>query len=125
MFERYTDDARKVVFFARYEASRLHAAALQPEHLWLGLLRQNKRLIKRLAPHITEARVHARIPPAPAGAERVSLTVDLPLDERAAKALAAATAAADAGGNRYVTSEYLVNALLAAEAPEAAAQQGR
>jgi ATP-dependent Clp protease ATP-binding subunit ClpC len=115
MFERYTDDARKVIFFARYEASRLHAAELHPDHLWLGLLRQNKRLIKRLAPQVTEARVHARMAPPPADAQRVSLSVDMPLDPLAAKALAAATAEADTLGNRYVTSEYLVNALLSLE----------
>ena len=50
MFERYTPDARSAIFFARYEASRLGAPVLETGHLWLGVLRQNQRLAKRLAP---------------------------------------------------------------------------
>ena len=39
MFERYTERARRVLFFARYEASQLGTAAIGSEHLLLGLLR--------------------------------------------------------------------------------------
>ena len=31
MFERYTEKARRVVFFARYEASQFGAPAIEPE----------------------------------------------------------------------------------------------
>src|SRR2546428_459354 len=36
MFERYTEKARRVIFFARYEASQFGAPAIEPEHLLLG-----------------------------------------------------------------------------------------
>jgi ATP-dependent Clp protease ATP-binding subunit ClpC len=44
MFERYTEKARRVIFFARYEASQFGAPAIEPEHLLLGLMRETKRL---------------------------------------------------------------------------------
>jgi ATP-dependent Clp protease ATP-binding subunit ClpC len=40
MFERYTERARRAVFFARYEASQHGSANIEPEHLLLGLLRE-------------------------------------------------------------------------------------
>ena len=41
MFERYTEKARRVIFFARYEASQFGAPAIEPEHLLLGLMRED------------------------------------------------------------------------------------
>ena len=32
MFERYTEKARRVIFFARYEASQFGAQAIEAEH---------------------------------------------------------------------------------------------
>ena len=39
MFERYTEAARRALFFARYAVSRHRGDAIAPEHLLLGLLR--------------------------------------------------------------------------------------
>lgn len=36
MFERYTEKARRVIFFARYEASQLGAPHIETEHVLLG-----------------------------------------------------------------------------------------
>ena len=36
MFERYTERARRVLFFARYEASQLGSISIETEHLLLG-----------------------------------------------------------------------------------------
>ena len=40
MFERYTEPARRLIFFARYEAAQLGGAAIDTEHLLPGLLRE-------------------------------------------------------------------------------------
>lgn len=45
MFERYTEKARRVVFFARYEAGQFGAPAIEAEHLLLGLMREDKALV--------------------------------------------------------------------------------
>ena len=41
MFERYTERARRVLFFALYEAKQLGEAFIETQHLLLGLLRQD------------------------------------------------------------------------------------
>ena len=48
MFERYTEKARRVIFFARYEASQFGSADIETEHLLLGLLREDKALTNRI-----------------------------------------------------------------------------
>jgi ATP-dependent Clp protease ATP-binding subunit ClpC len=47
MFERYTEKARRVIFFARYEASQFGAKYVQPEHIVLGLFREDKALVRQ------------------------------------------------------------------------------
>jgi ATP-dependent Clp protease ATP-binding subunit ClpC len=47
MFERYTESARRVIFWARYIASQIGSQEIQTEHLLLGLLRQDMRLAHR------------------------------------------------------------------------------
>jgi ATP-dependent Clp protease ATP-binding subunit ClpC len=42
MLERYTERARRAVFFARYEATRLGRTSMEPEHLLLGLIHEPK-----------------------------------------------------------------------------------
>ena len=48
MFERYTEQARRVLFFARYEASQLGSTAIHSEHLLLGLLRERKGISEQI-----------------------------------------------------------------------------
>ena len=42
MFERFTEKARRVVFFARYEAIQYGSTTIETEHLLLGILRQDQ-----------------------------------------------------------------------------------
>jgi Clp amino terminal domain, pathogenicity island component len=45
MFERYTEHARRVIFFARYEASNLGDTEIDTQHLLLGLMREDTGLL--------------------------------------------------------------------------------
>ena len=47
MFARYTEEARRVIFFARHEASQSGSPYIETEHLLLGLLREDKALAIR------------------------------------------------------------------------------
>jgi ATP-dependent Clp protease ATP-binding subunit ClpC len=47
MFERYTERSRRVIFFARYEALQYGSPVIAPEHILLGLLREDKTLARR------------------------------------------------------------------------------
>jgi len=48
MFERYTERARRVLFFARYEATQMGSTSIETEHLLLGLIREGKGLTSRI-----------------------------------------------------------------------------
>ena len=50
MFELYTEKARRVIFFARVEASQFGSSYIETEHLLLGLLREDKALANRFLP---------------------------------------------------------------------------
>jgi len=50
MFERYTERSRRVIFFARYEALQYGSPAIAPEHLLLGLMREDKTIAARYFP---------------------------------------------------------------------------
>ncbi|MCL4810654.1 MAG: hypothetical protein KJ062_23080, partial [Thermoanaerobaculia bacterium] len=39
MFEKYNEKARRALFFARYEASKLGSKVIESEHILLGILR--------------------------------------------------------------------------------------
>jgi ATP-dependent Clp protease ATP-binding subunit ClpC len=51
MFERYTERSRRVIFFARYEALQYGSPVISPEHVLLGLLREDKTLSARYFPY--------------------------------------------------------------------------
>jgi ATP-dependent Clp protease ATP-binding subunit ClpC len=46
MFERFTEQARCAVFYARYEAAR-STPPIEPEHLLLGVLRDESTIVRR------------------------------------------------------------------------------
>jgi len=58
MFERYTEHARRAIFFARYETSQVGSPLIETEHLLLGILREQKELMRHLLPK-RELRVRA------------------------------------------------------------------
>src|SRR5260370_234880 len=60
MFERYTEKARRVIFFARYEASQFGSPYIETEHLLLGLLRETKALATRFLRSLAAGRFQPR-----------------------------------------------------------------
>lgn len=50
MFERYTERSRRVIFFARYEALQYGSNVIAPEHILLGLMREDKTISSRFFP---------------------------------------------------------------------------
>jgi len=53
MFERYTERSRRVIFFARYEALQYGSQVIAPEHILLGLMREDKTISSRFFPFRT------------------------------------------------------------------------
>jgi len=114
MFERYTENARRVIFFARFEASQSASPAIEPEHMLLGLLRENKDLLVKLTPLPDPAgairkSVEHRAPPA----EMISTSVELPLALGTKDVLTKAFEESEALGHRHIGPEHLLLGLLA------------
>ena len=108
MFEHYTQHARRVIFFARYEASQFGSSFIEPEHLLLGLLREDAELRKRIDPERTRVRIEAHMPPA----QKISTTVDLPLSESAKRVLAFAAEETERLAHRHLGTRHLLLGLL-------------
>ena len=82
MFERYTEKARRTIFFGRYEASQFGSPYIESEHLLLGLLREDKSLANtflRLRSHGAVEAIRKQIEGQTVIREKVSNTLDLPL----------------------------------------------
>ena len=90
MFERYTEKARRVIFFARYEASQFGAPAIEPEHLLLGLMREDKTLTGRFFPRaqVNIEAVRKEIEGRTLLREKISTSVELPLAPETKRVLA-------------------------------------
>jgi ATP-dependent Clp protease ATP-binding subunit ClpA len=90
MFERYTEQARRVVFFARYATSELGAECIETEHLLLGLLREDKSLVTRfLVPGDSIDAVRHHIEKETIRSDkRIPMSVDLPLSDECKQVLA-------------------------------------
>lgn len=112
MFERYTEKARRTVFFARYEAAQVGSAYIESEHILLGLLREDGVLLGRLLPTLSASVVReqltSRLPRGPS----VSTSVDLPLSHEAKNILSHAAEEADRLADSYIGTEHLLLALL-------------
>ena len=48
MFEKYNEKARRALFFARYEASKLGSRVIESEHILLGILREGEETVIEL-----------------------------------------------------------------------------
>ena len=113
MFERYTEKARRVIFFARYEASQFGSPHIETEHLLLGLLREDKALTNRfLRSHGSIKSIRKQIEGRTAIREKVSTSVDLPLSQESKQVLAYAAEEAERLAHKHIGTEHLLLGLL-------------
>jgi hypothetical protein len=109
VFEPYTERARRSIFFARYEASRLGTLEITAEELLLGILREDKTVEMQLGEGAAEA---IRKELEPAATQKVSTSIDLPLTEELKRALAYAAEEAERMNHKLVDSPHLVLGLM-------------
>jgi len=114
MFERYTERARRILFFARYEASQLGHRSIGPEHLLLGLIREGKGLDSRifsragLNPDAFRREIEARL----VFEEEIPTSVEIPFSDAAKRVLQFAAMEADRLLHNYSGPEHLLLGLL-------------
>src|SRR5215471_7705397 len=115
MFERYTEKARRVIFFARYEASQFGSPNIETEHILLGILREDIVLTRRF---LRDARVEAireQIEATTTKGKHIATSVDLPLSNEGKRVLAYAAEEAARLSHRHIGTEHLLLGLLREE----------
>src|SRR6266700_6392066 len=116
MFERYTEKARRVIFFARYEASQFGSPCIETEHLLLGLLREDKALANRfLRSHAAIESIRKQIEDHTKFREKVSTSVDLPLSHECKRVLAYGAEETERLSQKHIGTEHLLLGLLREE----------
>lgn len=114
MFERYTEKARRVVFFSRYEASQYGSPYIETEHLLLGYLRECKDY-RRWAPDLDVAKVRSRIDAETPKRSTTATSVDLALSHQSTRALALALLESERLAHKYIGTEHLLLGLIGIE----------
>jgi ATP-dependent Clp protease ATP-binding subunit ClpC len=123
MFERYTERARRTIFFALDEAKAYRNSAIGSEHLLLALLRENNNILSQYAGDSTTI---ATIPTTPTIEEiRVALfggpatgqpsTMDIPLSNEGRRILANGAEEAVRLSHKHIGTEHLLLGILREE----------
>jgi ATP-dependent Clp protease ATP-binding subunit ClpC len=120
MFERYTESAKRVIFFGRYEASQYGSPEIKTEHLLLGLFRGDRRLARKIlgsggpikrftssSSSIESIRRNIRVVGG-----KISTSDDIPLSNESKRVLEYAAEEADRIADRHVRSKHLLLGLL-------------
>jgi ATP-dependent Clp protease ATP-binding subunit ClpC len=117
MFEKYNEKARRALFFARYEASKLGSRVIESEHVLLGILREGEETVAELFRrfHLKPDEVRREIEGERVFVERISSTAELPLSEESKKILAYAAHEAESMLHGSVGSEHLLIGILRVE----------
>ncbi len=111
-FDRYSDKARRVIFFARYEASEFGSPAIDTEHLLLGILREFQDLLLAVAPSAEAETIREQIRLQAPTRDKIPTSVDLPFSESAKGVLNSASEEADRLGSRTISTHHLLLGLL-------------
>ena len=120
MFERYTEQARRVIFFARYEASAFGSEYIEAEHILLGLVREDKLLRNRLQ-HQGRDQIRKSVEEHTPQREKISTSVDLPISDEVKRALAYANQESLEFNHKVIDTGHLILGLLHIENCYAAA----
>jgi ATP-dependent Clp protease ATP-binding subunit ClpA len=121
MFERFTEKARRVIFFARYEASNYGSPYIETEHLLLGLLREDHALVARfLGQTKFDSEIRTEIESRIERGEPFATSVEVPLSTDSKEVLNLAAKEAERLHHRHIGTEHLLLGLLGAEGSLAA-----
>src|SRR5208283_980318 len=108
MFERFTEKARRVIFFARFEASQYGSPYIETEHFLLGLLREDHQVAKLLPEMKTIGLIRQEVENHIERRERISTSVEVPLSAECKRILNFAAEEAERLGDQHVGTEHLL-----------------
>jgi ATP-dependent Clp protease ATP-binding subunit ClpA len=111
MHEQYTEEAKRSIFFAQYEASRLNSPLVETEHLLLGILRENPAFFERF--QISGTSIRNLIHKEEANSAGISMGLsNMPLTDESKDVLSSAKEEADLMFSKDVGIEHLLLGLL-------------
>ena len=123
MFERLTEQARRSIFFARYEATHYSSSFIETEHLLLGILREDKPLaatLQRRGASLDEIRGKLEERISAPGRKKSSDTTEVHLSAECHRILKNATGEADRFSDPNIGTAHLLLALLSEQESGAA-----
>jgi ATP-dependent Clp protease ATP-binding subunit ClpC len=113
MFERYTVNAQQVIFFARYEVSERGSSSIEPEHLLLGLFREDKALIEGFLPaNVSTEMIRQQVEASLTQGEWIPTAVEIPLSQMSERVLEYAQEESENLKHGQVGPEHLLLGLL-------------
>jgi ATP-dependent Clp protease ATP-binding subunit ClpC len=114
MFERFSEAARRALFFARYEASMLGSRTIEAEHLLLGLIRDGKGAVAEAfeVAGLSDRDARAQIEAQAGMRERLPTSVEIPFSGAMQRILRYAMEQADALKHREIGREHLLLGIL-------------
>ncbi|HJS51437.1 MAG TPA: ATP-dependent Clp protease ATP-binding subunit [Pyrinomonadaceae bacterium] len=123
MFERYSERSRRIIFFARYEALQYGSPVIAPEHVLLGLLREDKTVVGRFFPFRSDLgteKIRAEIEERVVVRDRIPQSAELQLSPETKKVLFYASEESRKQRARFIGPEHLLVGLLREERSVAA-----
>ncbi len=113
MWQRFTERARKIVFYAQEEAGRLEENSVSTEHLLLGLVRENDSVAARILDRmgISLGRIRAEIERQVSRGDG-RLGQDMQLTPRAKRVIDLAYDEARQLNNNYIGTEHMLLGLI-------------
>jgi hypothetical protein len=111
VFERFDEDARRALFFARYEVAQLGGITIEPEHLVLGILRLSPQVILRFSNAASAADDIRKAIARPVG-EKVPTSVEIPFSRACKDVLEQTPIEADAAKNEAIRCEHMLLGVL-------------
>lgn len=123
MFERYTERSRRVIFFSRYEALQYGSQVIAPEHILLGLLREDKTLAARFFPFkpaISVEKIRREIEDRIVVRDRIPQSSELHLSSATKQILFYANEESRGLKNRHIGPEHLLMGIIREEKSVAA-----
>jgi len=100
-FDRYTPDARRVLYFSRDEACKRGSPVIEPEHLLFGLARGG---------HVAQTRIRSQVHPGAARRDPLPPSAMIPFSATTLRLLKRVAAAAPRGGE--VSVAHLMSEVL-------------
>lgn len=108
-----TEEARRVIFFARRQASEFGTPYIEAEHILLGIIQEDRWLIHQF--RLNDAEMRDEIAKSFPSRERTSTSIDLPLDNASKRILAYAAEEAARLDDQRIGSEHLFLGVLREE----------